>query len=99
MSLDIKQIEHLAKLARIKLTAEEKKKFSQDLSSILEYVEKLGMVKSATDSLSQESVKKESQELREDQVIGIETEELNNLHSQFPQKEDRFIKAKPIFNN
>jgi len=35
--MDIKQIEHLAHLARLGITQEEKKKFSQQISAILEY--------------------------------------------------------------
>lgn len=38
------QVEHIAKLARIELSEEEKEKFTQDLSSILDYVEKLKQV-------------------------------------------------------
>ena len=37
-----KQVEHIAKLARMELTEEEKEKFTKELSSILGYVEKLG---------------------------------------------------------
>ena len=35
-------IEHLAKLARLKLTDEEKEKFSNQMGTIIEYIEKLG---------------------------------------------------------
>jgi len=38
------QIEHIAKLARIELTEKEKEKFSTELSSILEYIDKLNQV-------------------------------------------------------
>ncbi len=41
MSLDIQQIEHIANLARIELTALEQEKFASQLSSILDYVDKL----------------------------------------------------------
>lgn len=39
--LDIKQIEHIAKLSRLKLTEEEELLFSEQLSSVLDYVEQL----------------------------------------------------------
>lgn len=39
-----KEIEHLAKLAKLELTAQEKEKFARDLSSILNYVQKLNAV-------------------------------------------------------
>ncbi|MCL5410539.1 MAG: Asp-tRNA(Asn)/Glu-tRNA(Gln) amidotransferase subunit GatC [Patescibacteria group bacterium] len=42
--LDISQIEHIAKLSRLKLTDEEKKLYSEQLSSVLDYVEQLSLV-------------------------------------------------------
>ncbi len=36
-----KEVEHIAKLARIKLTEQEKEKFTKELSSILSYIQKL----------------------------------------------------------
>jgi aspartyl-tRNA(Asn)/glutamyl-tRNA(Gln) amidotransferase subunit C len=38
------QIEHIAKLARIELTEEEKERFTKELSSILDYVNQLNKV-------------------------------------------------------
>ncbi len=40
-------VEHIAKLARIELSEEEKEKLGKDLSSILDYVEKLNKVDTA----------------------------------------------------
>lgn len=42
--LDIDQIEHIAKLSKLELTQEEKELYSEQLSSVLEYVEQLGEV-------------------------------------------------------
>ena len=39
-----KQIQHIAKLARIELTQKEEEKFTKDLSSILSYIEQLDKV-------------------------------------------------------
>jgi aspartyl-tRNA(Asn)/glutamyl-tRNA(Gln) amidotransferase subunit C len=41
----IEQIEHIAKLARLDLTAEEKRKFAEQFSSILDYVAMIQQVK------------------------------------------------------
>ena len=41
MSLTIQEVEQIANLARLHLTDEEKHKFSQQLSQILEYIAKL----------------------------------------------------------
>lgn len=44
MPLSNKEVEHIAHLARIGLSEEEKRKFSRELSSILDYVQKLNEV-------------------------------------------------------
>ncbi len=41
MSFDITQIDHLAHLARLELSAEEKTKFAEQLASVLGYFDKL----------------------------------------------------------
>ena len=41
MSLSKKEVEHIAQLARLSLSEEEKEKFTQELSSILSYIDKL----------------------------------------------------------
>jgi aspartyl-tRNA(Asn)/glutamyl-tRNA(Gln) amidotransferase subunit C len=41
MSLSLPQVEHVAKLAQLALTEQEKKLFLEQLSSILEYAERL----------------------------------------------------------
>ena len=41
MSISRQQVEHIAKLARIELEESEVEQFQEDLSAILEYVEKL----------------------------------------------------------
>lgn len=42
--MDISQIEHIAKLSRLELTEDEKKLYSEQLSSVLDYVEQLSEV-------------------------------------------------------
>lgn len=49
MTLSIKEVEHIAMLARLSLTDEEKERFSQQLSSILDYADKLNEL--ATDDV------------------------------------------------
>ena len=41
MSISIEQIEHLAKLSKLALTPEEKQKYSQQLGSILTFLDTL----------------------------------------------------------
>jgi len=42
--LDIQTIEHIAKLSKLELAEEEKKLYSEQLSSVLDYVEQLSEV-------------------------------------------------------
>ncbi|MBV6717032.1 Asp-tRNA(Asn)/Glu-tRNA(Gln) amidotransferase subunit GatC [Paenibacillus chitinolyticus] len=42
MSITIKDVEHVAKLARLDLSAEEKEQFTEQLNAILKYAEQLG---------------------------------------------------------
>lgn len=44
MKIDRKTVEHIALLARLELSEEEKARFEKQLSAILGYVEKLGQV-------------------------------------------------------
>ena len=41
MKLSIAEVEHIAELAKLGLTGEEKERFSEQLSAILEYAERL----------------------------------------------------------
>lgn len=48
------QVEHIARLARIELTEEEKERFTKELSSVLDYVNQLNKVDtSKTEGISQ----------------------------------------------
>lgn len=42
--ISLTEVEHVAKLARIELTAREKKKFQQQMATILDYVDKINEV-------------------------------------------------------
>ena len=41
MAITIEQVEHIAKLAKLEFTPEEKERFTRELNRILEYMEKL----------------------------------------------------------
>ena len=45
--IDAKQVQHVAKLARLKLSAEELKRFSPQISSVLDYINQLDEVDTA----------------------------------------------------
>ena len=47
MSLSLTEVEHIAALARLRLTDEEKARFAQQLSAVLDYMAKLNQVATA----------------------------------------------------
>ncbi|OGD56245.1 asparaginyl/glutamyl-tRNA amidotransferase subunit C [Candidatus Berkelbacteria bacterium RBG_13_40_8] len=94
MAISKEDVEHVAKLARIKISEEEKKKFTEDLGKILNYVEELesapteGVIPvaqiSGLDNIA-----------REDEI----TESLPNekVLQNAPEKQDNFIRVKKVF--
>ena len=93
MSLNISELDKLAKLARLELTAGEKKKYAEDISAILNYVSQLQAVKTA----EQFTGETQANNLRVDRVVGIPTEEQQALIRQAPEQENNLIKTKPVF--
>lgn len=47
MSLSLEEVEHIAALARLRLTPEEKERYRQQLSAVLDYMTKLKQVDTA----------------------------------------------------
>lgn len=94
MRFDIKQIEHLAKLARLNLTNTEKKKFGEEISSILKYVEQLAEVKEAGGAKVQPPAKNN---WRPDQVENCLPEIVKQILTNAPEKEGNLFKVKAVF--
>lgn len=94
MSLTIQEVEHLAKLSKLKLSSEEKEKYRRELSAILKYVEKLQQVEVPKES--QEAPVSDSR-LRDDEVIGVSSQEQDELLKLVPEKEERLIKTRAVF--
>ena len=95
MDLSVKKVEHLSNLARIELTRKEKEKLSQELSSILGYVEQLQEVDTKNvEPISQitglENVDRNDEVDVSDEITKKEL--LNNV----PDKEKGFVKVKRI---
>ena len=96
--LSDKDVRHIASLARIKITEKEEKGLKKDLSSILEYIDKLNEVDTDNvEPLYQTTGLVDS--FRNDEPRGEfeMNESLNEkLVGQAPHKEDRFIKVKSV---
>ena len=94
--LSKEETEHIAKLARLGLGAEEIAKYQKDLSAILGYIEKLQEVdiegvKPFTHSIEIANVG------RPDVKRERGKEEVQKLTSQMPQIKDGYLKVKSIF--
>lgn len=89
--MEIKDVENLAELARIKLSEKEKKELLSDMDSILSYVKQVEGVK--VEEVDAEY--KVQNVWREDGPQGREFDK-DLVTSQFPDSKDGFLKVKKI---
>ena len=95
MAITIKDVEHIAKLAKLEFTDAEKEKFTHQLNQILEYVEQMNRLDTShVEPLSH--VIELSNVFRADEVKqGVSTEEaLKNA----PSKTEEFFKVPKVIN-
>ena len=91
--MEIKDVEALAKLARINLSEEEKETFAKDIGSILSYVDKIKEV--ATED-AQAEVGAVYNAFREDVEVEKDEKMVTEIKNQFPGKEGDYLKVKKI---
>ena len=91
--ITIKDVEHVAKLARLELTEEEKAKFSKQLGDILKYVEQMNKV-DTTDVEPMSHAIPIVNVMREDKVVSEQTKE--ELMATAPSEEDGFFRVPKI---
>ena len=89
------EVKHIAKLARLGLTEREIEKFQKELSSILDYIEKLkevdiSNVEPTSHSVLVENVMREDQESQKSKV---KSQKLMDLA---PETKNGYLKTKPI---
>jgi aspartyl-tRNA(Asn)/glutamyl-tRNA(Gln) amidotransferase subunit C len=76
MSLTLKEVEHIAELARLELTSEEKERFRVQLSAILEYAARLQTLDTG-ETLPTSGVAQTEGVLREDAIVpGLRTDQV-----------------------
>ena len=98
MKLTLKEIEKIATLARLNLSAEEKKMYTEQLSVIFDYIEMLNEVN--TDQVSETyQVTGLKDVVREDEVAFWEEEDKQKLINNFPDKMGNLLKVKAVFDN
>jgi aspartyl-tRNA(Asn)/glutamyl-tRNA(Gln) amidotransferase subunit C len=92
--LSKEEVKHIAKLARLGLTDQEIEKFQKDLSSILDYIEKLKEV-DVKDVLPASHAVLVENIFREDEIkTKTPGKKLLDLS---PDKKDGFLKVKSVF--
>ena len=91
--ITIKDVEHVAKLARLELTEEEKVKFSKQLGDILKYVEQMNEVDTTGVEPMSHAIPVVNV-FREDVVVQEQTKE--ELMVNAPSKEDGFFRVPKI---
>ncbi len=97
MALTQKEIEHIALLARLELTGEEKEKFANQLSSILDYVQQLQQV-DTTDVSSGYQVEGLENVMDEDAVQPCSDDTHNLLLAAMPDRVGDLLKVKGVFS-
>jgi aspartyl-tRNA(Asn)/glutamyl-tRNA(Gln) amidotransferase subunit C len=96
MKLSIKEVEHIAHLARLGLTDKEKQKFAEQLSAILDYVDQLKEVDTKNVEPTAQVTGLENV-MGGDKVENIDRQIRKDLLGQAPETEDDLIKTKAVF--
>jgi len=92
--IKIEELEHLAKLARIKLGEEDKKSLIKEFDSILTYVDQLKKVDVSMDAEGRVGAVKNV--MRDDVTYLINSEERDRLLNEAPHRVDDFVAVKKI---
>lgn len=93
MKFDKAKIEHLADLARIELTDEEKEKLVNDLNKILEYVDQIKELNLENEPLLSAGLWQN--DFREDQAW-LDDDIRQAILKNFPEKEGAYLKVPPV---
>jgi aspartyl-tRNA(Asn)/glutamyl-tRNA(Gln) amidotransferase subunit C len=92
--ITMKELEHLATLARIKLSAEDKESLIKEFDSILDYVDQLKKAPVSMDSKGRLGAVKNV--MREDVVESTNSESRDVLLNEAPDREGDFVAVKKI---
>jgi len=93
-----KDVDHIAQLARIKLSEQEKQKFQKELELILQYIDKLNQVETVgVEPTAQATGITNS--FRADEVNEPNVKQSQELINQAPERKDNLVKVKNILDN
>lgn len=90
------KVEHVARLARLGVDKKELEEMEKDLSSILDYIEKLKEVDISDVDVysSSRSIKKAAREDKAERTLSQQSEKLREL---MPRQSNKFLKVKQVF--
>ena len=95
--MEIKDIEKLAKLARIELTEGEKQAYLKDISAILNYVDQIKEVAGKTSE--ERKVGELRNVIRGDEGENVSGANTEVITGEFPQRQGDYLKVKKILEN
>ncbi len=96
MKLSLEEVDHIAALARLELSGDEREAFQKQLSSVLEYVGKLKAVDTANVEPMHHSIET-GNVLRRDEVKDCDAATRQRLLDAFPAQEGDQLKVDPVF--
>lgn len=98
MKISKEEVEHVAKLARLKLSPEEVEKYQKQMGSILAYVDKLNEldVKSVPEM---QHAAGSANVFRDDEVQACDQDTRDRIIEAFPQKEGDLLEVQAVFEN
>lgn len=91
--MELKDVEHLAHLARINLPEEEKASFLNDMKSILGYIDQISSVDTSGVDLT---LPEHRNIVRDDVALNETGSQTDALISEAPESQDGFVKVKQI---
>jgi len=92
-----KEVEHIARLARIDLTKKEKDKVTKELGAILGYIDKLKEVKTEGVEPVAHITGLNDVFRKDDNPKGPDSENIKRLLEQAPNEKDGYVKVKSVF--
>lgn len=96
MKLTQKEIEHIAGLARIELSQDEKSMYADQLSQIFDFIEQLNEISTEDVPITAQVTGLENVS-REDIVVECEEEIKRKIIEQFPLRVGNLLKVKAVF--
>lgn len=96
--LSKKNIEYVARLARIELTEKEKEKYTKELSAILDFVDQLGEVDTEKIEPLYQTTGLTNVMRKDQHPHGIEESKINEIIKQVPETDGNFVRVKAVLN-